>query len=211
MKSLLSVTFIILFAVTTFPQGFNVKAKGKQTFSFKDNSGRNQATFFSTTPLEDINGLTSDINGTVTFDVNNLVNGISGEIVISTASLKSGIDLRDEHIRGEKWLNAEKYPNISYKINKIENIKSESDFKLSAKVFGEFTLNGVKKQIPANVTLTYLDESEKTRKRAPGDLLGVQAKFQVKLSDFGVKNEIIGEKVADIIEVGVNMVGSNKF
>lgn len=45
--------------------------------------------------------------------------------------------------------------------------------------------------------------------RAPGDLLGVQAKFNVKLSDYGVKNQLVGQKVAENIEVSVNIVGNN--
>jgi polyisoprenoid-binding protein YceI len=71
-------------------------------------------------------------------------------------------------------------------------------------------LKGVTKEITANATLTYLDESEQTKLRVPGDLLGVQATFKVKLSDFGVTNKIVGQKVAEEVEVSVNMVGSNK-
>ena len=57
--------------------------------------------------------------------------------------------------------------------------------------------------------LTFLDESEQTKMRAPGDLLGVQAKFNVKLSDYGVNNKIVGQKVSENIDVNVNIVGSN--
>ena len=41
------------------------------------------------------------------------------------------------------------------------------------------------------------------------DLLSIRASFGVKLSDFGVENNIIGNKVADDIEAGINMLGSN--
>jgi hypothetical protein len=44
----------------------------------------------------------------------------------------------------------------------------------------------------------------------PGDLLGVKAKFNIKLSDFGVQNMALGKRVADDIEITVNIVGSNK-
>jgi hypothetical protein len=50
------VVSMLLMAVT-LAGGFNVKATGSQTFSFKDKMGRNQATFFSTTMLEDISGM----------------------------------------------------------------------------------------------------------------------------------------------------------
>ena len=112
-------------------------------------------------------------------------------------------------MRGAGWLNAESFPEISFDIKKVSDIKSVADNKLTAKVTGNFTLHGVTKEVTADATLTYLDESEMTKSRAPGDLLGVQAKFNVKLSDYGVNNKIIGQKVSENIEVSVNVVGSN--
>ena len=167
-----------------------------------------RATFFSTTPLEDITGLGNDVNGSVTFNVNDLTT-LKGKVTVSVASIKTGIDLRDEHMRGAGWLNAESFPEISFEIKKVSDIKSVADNKLTAKVTGNFTLHGVTKEVTADATLTYLDESEKTKSRAPGDLLGVQAKFNVKLSDYGVNNKVIGQKVSENIEVSVNVVGSN--
>jgi hypothetical protein len=40
-------------------------------------------------------------------------------------------------------------------------------------------------------------------------LLGVNAKFSIKLSEYGVKNQLVGQKVSENIDVSVNMVGSN--
>ncbi|RKY99441.1 MAG: hypothetical protein DRQ13_02265 [Ignavibacteriae bacterium] len=81
------VVSMLLMAVT-LAGGFNVKATGNQTFSFKDKMGRNQATFFSTTMLEDISGMSTDVIGNVTFDVEDIESTLEGEIIISTASLK---------------------------------------------------------------------------------------------------------------------------
>lgn len=199
---------IALYASASLAQGFNVSASGEQIFSFSDKYGRNQATFFSTTPLEDINGLTNDVNGSVTFDVGDLTT-LSGTIALSTASLKTGIDLRDEHLRSANWLDADSYPEISFAIKSVSNIEPVESNKLTAKVTGDFTAHGVTKEITADVTMTYLDESEQTQKRAPGDLLGVQAIFNITLSDYEVDNMVLGQKVSDNIEIGVNIVGSN--
>ena len=199
---------IVLYVSASLAQGFNVSASGEQIFSFSDKYGRNQATFFSTTPLEDINGLTNDVNGSVTFDVGDL-STLRGTISLSTASLKTGIDLRDEHLRSANWLDADSYPEITFAIKSISNIESSESNKLTAKVTGDFTAHGVIKEITADVTMTYLDESEQTQKRAPGDLLGVQATFNITLSDYEVDNMVLGQKVSDSIEVGVNIVGSN--
>ncbi len=209
MKTLIKTfTLFALLASASLAQGFNVSASGEQNFSFSDKYGRNQATFFSTTPLEDINGLTNDVNGSVTFDVGDL-STLRGTISLSTASLKTGIDLRDEHLRSANWLDADSYPEITFAIKSVSNIESVESNKLTAKVTGDFTAHGVTKEITADVTMTYLDESEQTQKRAPGDLLGVQATFNITLSDYEVDNMVLGQKVSDNIEMGVNIVGSN--
>ena len=46
--------------------------------------------------------------------------------------------------------------------------KSLEDNKLEAKVVGEFTTHGVTKEVIADITMTYLDESEQTKQKAPG-------------------------------------------
>ncbi|MCW9066072.1 MAG: YceI family protein, partial [Ignavibacteriaceae bacterium] len=170
--------------------------------------GRNQAMFFSSTPLEDVTGLSNDVKGSVTFDVSD-VSTMRGSISITTASLRTGIELRDGHLQSKNWLDAESYPEITFVIKNVSNIKSLEDNKLEAKVTGDFTTHGVTKEVIANATMTYLDESEQTKKKAPGDLLGVEAKFSIILSDYEVENMVLGQKVSDNIDITVTMVGSN--
>jgi polyisoprenoid-binding protein YceI len=207
MKNTLSLfVLIFLLTVSTFAQGFKVKASGEQIFKFTDN--KNQATFFSTTPFEDITGLTNDVKGSVAFNASDLKT-LKGKLSVSVSSIKTGIEMRDGHLQSASWLNAESYPEISFEIKKISDIKQVADNKITAKVTGNFTLHGFTKEVVADATLTYLDASEQTKMRAPGDLLGVQAKFNVRLSDYGVDNKLVGQKVSENIEVNVNVVGSN--
>jgi len=209
MKTVLKIIMVaLLLTSVNLAQDFKVNASGEQSFSFNDQYGRNQATFFSTTPLEDINGLTNDVKGNVNFDVGD-VSTLTGTVSISTASIKTGIDLRDEHLRSDNWLNAESYPEITFKIKSVSDVQSIESNKLTAKVTGDFTVHGVTKETTTDVTMTYLDESEQTKKRAPGDLLGVQATFNITLSDYEIDNMVLGQKVSDNIEIGVNIVGSN--
>jgi len=207
-KKLFVFFITFFFAATLYPQGFKVSTTGTQTFSFEDKYGRNQATFFSSTPLEDFTGISNNVKGNVTFDVND-VTTLKGSVTISTASLKTGIDLRNEHLKSANWLDAESYPEITFTIKKVSNVKVLEDNKLEAKVTGDFSVHGVTKEVTADVTMTYLVESEQTKQRAPGDLLGVQAKFNIILSEFNVENQILGEKVSDKIEITANIVGSN--
>jgi len=207
MKTIIK-TFIVLFAAVSmsFAQGFNVKATGEQTFNFEDK--RNQVKFFSTTPLEDITGISNDVKGKVSLNVAD-IKSIKGSITISVASIKTAIDLRDEHLRSENWLDADQYPEITFAIKNVGNIKVLEDNRVEAKVTGDFTVHGVTKEVVADVTITYLDASDQTKQVAPGDLLGVQAKFNILLSEFNVENMIVGQKVADNIEITATLRGSN--
>lgn len=204
--------YVIVFSIviSLSAQDFNVKAKGTQTFSFNDNYGRNQVTFFSKTLLEDITGVSNQIKGSATFEIGNLAKSLKGSFSVPVKSIKTGITMRDEHLAGEEWLNAEKYPDITFEIKKVVKVKKEQDNKLVLNVDGEITIKGVKKPVNGDFTLVYLDENEQTKKRAPGDLLNVRGKFGVKLSDFNITHQAIPSKVADEIDIEVNIVGNNK-
>jgi polyisoprenoid-binding protein YceI len=211
MKAILNLFAAVFFsAITIYSQGFDVKAAGEQTFSFEDKYGRNQVSFFSSTPLEDITGISNDVKGTATFDVNDF-STLKGKISLTVASLKTGIDLRDEHLISANWLDAESYPEITFEIKDVKEIKVLEPNKLQAKIVGDFTTHGVTKEVVADATVSYLDEREETKAKAPGDLLGVNAKFNIVLSEFDVDNMVLGQKVSDEIEVSVNIFGSNDF
>ncbi|MDQ7818775.1 MAG: YceI family protein [Melioribacteraceae bacterium] len=210
-KSIKSFFAFLILGSSLFAQGFTVKATGSQVFNFEDKNGRNQVTFFSATPLEDITGTANGISGTVTFDVANFAKTLNGSLIVKVASMNSGIELRDQHLKGSNWLNADKFPDIVFTIKEVTNVKKSDSNKFEFKVKGDFKMHGVTKEVVADAEATYLDESEQTKKRAPGDLLGIRAKFNVKLSEFGVNNQLVGNKVAENIEVSVNIVGSNKY
>ncbi len=210
MNRLVFAVVLLLIAGFINAQELKVKAKGEQTFSFEDKGGRNQASFFSNTLLEDITGISNDIKGTVSFDVAKVSKTLKGKVLIPSTSIKTGISLRDEHLQGEGWLNAKQFPEISFDITKVNKVVKEDGNSLTLNVSGNFLLKGVTKAVSADFTLTYLDESDKTKLRAAGDLLGVRGKFNIKLTDFGINSQAIGVKVADEIEIAVNIVGSNK-
>ena len=98
MNIIIKTLFILLATVSiSLAQGFKVKATGEKTFNFEDKYSRNQASFFSTTPLEDITGVSNAVVGKVTFNVGD-VKSLKGSISIPVASIKTGIDLRDERL-----------------------------------------------------------------------------------------------------------------
>ena len=211
MKSIISAVLLLIFTAVIYSQGFDVKAKGVQKFSFKDDKGRNQATFTSKTPFDEVDGLTTQISGIVSFNVSDVKNTLQGEISFPTQSLQTGITMRDRDMKAPKWLDAERYPTISFKILKVINIQKLAPNKLKVDLTGDFSLHGVTKEIPVEATMTYLDESAATEAREPGDLLGVTANFNITLSQYNVQNMILGTRVSDNIKIGVTIVGTNKF
>ena len=205
LAALLLVTAIVAPAAA---QRLSTDRTGTLTFNIKDDRGRNQASFLSESVVEDIAGTASGLGGTVSFDPSDVAKTISATVTVDVASMKTGIDMRDEHLRGEGWLNAKQFPTIEFKLMKLKGAKVKNGTEINGTAVGTFTMHGVTKNMEMPVTLIYMKESEKTKARAAGDLLVVRAKGTVSLSDFGVKNQIVGQKVAETISFQFNAVGS---
>jgi polyisoprenoid-binding protein YceI len=190
-------------------QGFKSSKSGFQTFYFKDPQNRNQISFTSETFLETFEGIATDVGGEISFDLVDIQKTIKGEIFISVNSLKTGIEERDENLRDSNWLNSQKYPDISFKIQEVEQQTELDNNKIKLLIDGLFFCHGKSKEIKINATLILQEESALTKKRLPGDLLSVVAKFDIKLSDYGIKNVFIPQRVSDKQEITVNIVGTN--
>jgi len=208
-KVLSTIVLFICLTTNINAQNFNIPSKGNQVFDLKDTQERNQATFYSEARFENITGLTNDVWGKVSFDVKDFKSTLTGEVSISTSSIKTGIEKRDEHLRSVSWLNSEKYPKITFKIKENTQIDQIEANLLKIVLLGELTLRGKTNLVYANATMKYLAESETTRQIMPGDLISVVASFDIKLSDFGITNSMIPNRVSDKIQITANLVGSN--
>jgi polyisoprenoid-binding protein YceI len=205
----ISTIFLFFYLITNInAQGFNIPSKGIQVFDLKDTHERNQATFYSEARYENITGLTNDVWGKVSFDAKDIKTTLNGEVSISVSSIKTGIDKRDEHLKSVSWLNSEKYPTITFKIKEITKVDPIENNTLKIVVLGEFTLRGKTSLVYSNATIKYLTESDITKTIMPGDLMSIVAKFDIKLSDFGITNSLIGNRVNDKINITANLVGS---
>lgn len=207
-----SIIYLFLIAQTlVFSQNFKVKGSGDQKFLISERVKGNQIQFTSNAPLEDIQGTAAKIDGVVTFNLSDFAGTIKAKISVPVNSMNTGIELRNKHMMSANWLDEQKYPLVSFELNSVSNIKQLADNRLSFNVSGVFTLHGVSKEISASAEAVYLTESEQTVQRGPGDLIGISADFNLKLSDFKVQNSIIGNKVAENIKVKIFLVGSNKI
>ncbi|MCA1733535.1 MAG: YceI family protein, partial [Acidobacteria bacterium] len=75
-------------------------------------SQRTNITFASETAFESILGTTQAIGGRVVADLEKGTGSV--EIEIPVASLRTGIDMRDEHLRSPMWLDASAHPSIRF-------------------------------------------------------------------------------------------------
>lgn len=179
-----------------------------QTFDFKDPKGINNAGFKLDAPLEAINGSASGISGTVTFDPGN-PGATKGKIIVATASLMLPNPMQKQHMLGDKWLDATKFPEITFESKEFKNVQTAGDT-TTADVTGAFMLKGVSKDLTVPVKLTWL--KDKLGERVPnqkGDLLVVRANFTIKRSDFNIMPGQFEDKVSDTIELTLSIAGAS--
>ena len=162
---------------------------------------KGQARFTSTAPLEKIVG-TAPVTGQFTVDFKK-PEAITGKFEVSVASMKTGNDMRDDHLRGSEWLNADKCPKITFeaKQSKVLEFKPNDDKGITtvkAAIEGSMTINCVSQPMKAQVII-----------KRKGNMNKIGSQFQVALADFKVagKKGIVGEKVGKSISVVINLKG----
>jgi polyisoprenoid-binding protein YceI len=177
------------------------------TFDFKDPKGVNNITFKLDAPLESISGSTNGITGTVTVDPATMT-GITGKIVVTADSLKVPNPMMEEHMKGDKWLDAKKFPEISFELKAISDL-DKNDNGANGKATGTFTLHGVSKDITVPARVTYLPGRLKDRvPDAEGDLLVIRADFSIKRGDFGIQPKQNEDKVSNQIRISLAIAGA---
>jgi polyisoprenoid-binding protein YceI len=186
----------------------SVALAAPQTFDFKDPKGVNTALFHLDAPLESINGSANGITGTVTFDPENPA-ATKGKIVVTSESLTVPNSMMNGHLHSDKWLDAAKYPELSFEAKELKNIKTTGDV-TTADAVGTFTLKGVSKDLTIPVKLTYLKDKLSQRvPNAKGDLLVIRSKFTIKRSDFNIMAHQAEDKVSDEIELTLSIAGAS--
>ncbi|MBU2494338.1 MAG: YceI family protein [Bacteroidetes bacterium] len=197
------IVFIILTAVS-FAQ---------TKFSCGPDDERNQAVFESNAPLEDIVGVSNKLSADVSIDLSDISNNPNGYVKVELAELKTGIDLRDRHLRSANWLDTDNYPFAEFVLTGISQASSkvlEDGTEVTASASGNLSIHGVTKKITAQIKLTFFKESDKTKSRIAGNLLRVSADFNIKLSDYNISiPSMVAGKVDENIKVSANFVASD--
>lgn len=177
-------------------------------FDFKDPKGVNAIQFHLDSLLEPIAGSASGITGTVSYDPAAPA-GTTGKIVVAAPSLIVPNDTMTEHLHSAGWIDAAKYPEITFEITGLTNVKTEGNT-TSATAAGKFTLKGVTKDISVPVKLTYLPDAleKRTRPGNKGDLLVVRGDFSIDRGDYGIKPGENEDKVSPTVDLSIAIVGS---
>ncbi len=117
------------------------------------------------------------------------------KVFIKTASVDSNHAERDKHLRGEDFLDVDKYPDSSFISKGIEVIDAEN-----AVLTGDFTLHGVTKEIRFPVQKVGEGKDPWGGYRA-----GFTGKTELKLSDFGITYNL--GPASTIVEIELNIEG----
>ncbi len=191
-----------------------VMAQGATRAYFaNDPIGRNVVSILSTAPLETMLTTTGQIEADIKINPNNVLDNPRARFQIPVASLDTGIKIRNDHMMGEEWLDAAKYPLITFtlirtavNLEKPKVISATPGAKGEKVIVGDLEFHGVKKRVNARVEVEVIGESEDTKARLAGELMHIRATFPLKLDDFGVQiPEAAKLKVANVQDVRVDV------
>lgn len=157
---------------------------------------RSTITFTSDAPGERFVGTAGELSGTISTDTANFA-ATTGTISFPVSSMNTGNTLRDRHMRGSDWLNADANPQISFTIERLEGVATSTNGNrtdVTATAHGQVTVNGVTAPATATVTVALNAETKTGR---------VQTTFAVSLANHNVTgaDNAIGSSVGETIDI----------
>jgi polyisoprenoid-binding protein YceI len=168
-----------------------------RTYAVTPGKGQ-EIVFASKAPMESFEGRTDQASGTIAADFANLGAGCEVRIAVDLASMKTGIGMRDTHMR-ERHLETDKYPQAVFVGKRVAaatpgSLASGGTARLT--VAGTFDLHGVSREMELPVDLAL----------AADGTLTVQAHFTVLLSDHQIdRPKVVMLKLADEQKVSVSL------
>jgi polyisoprenoid-binding protein YceI len=87
--------------------------------------------------VANVRGQFNRISGTIHFDPDNMANS-SVEVVIDASGIYTGIQKRDDHLCSSDFLDAERYPQITFKSTNVETTR-EKGFRVT----GDLSIHGI--------------------------------------------------------------------
>lgn len=100
-----------------------------------------------------VRGSIADVTSTVQLDPADLA-ATRGSVTVPVVKLKTGLGLRDDHARSEVALNADKFPNAVFTLEKLTGGKLIEGQTLSTTASGQLTIKGKTLAVTAPVKAT---------------------------------------------------------
>lgn len=160
----------LLAASALFTLAFGSALAAPATYSASNGS----ATFDHTVRFIGVRGNIAGVTSEVKLDLNELAS-TTGTVTVPVVNLKTGIGLRDTHAKREDALNAAKYPNAVFALEKLTGGKLAEGQTLNTTATGKLNVKGVIKPIsvPVKATLS-------------GGKVNVSTQFKFNPHDHGV-------------------------
>ncbi len=117
------------------------------------------------------------------------------DIAVKTETIDTASGARDTHLKGPDFFNAKQFPGISFKGTSFKKT-GESTYEVT----GDLTLHGVTNPVTAVVEATGEGKGQRGR-----SIAGIEAVFNIKRTDFGMKN-MVGP-VGDDVKITVALEG----
>ena len=150
-----------------------------------------------------VRGAFTKVSGSVVYDPANL-NKSSIQAAIEAASVDTRVEMRDNDLRSPRFLDAQKYPTITFQSKKVEAAGADK-----LKVTGDLTIHGVTKEVVLDVdgpTPSIKDPMGKDRLR-----MGASATTKINRNDFGVSGlpGVVGDDITITLDVEMTKPVSN--
>jgi polyisoprenoid-binding protein YceI len=185
----------------------------EKTFVFKP-GGLTKVSYYSEAPIEDIVGINQDITGQLRVDMNNPNRLAEGGVLLKMAGFNTGLPLRDEHFRDEKWLNTEQFPDAVFQISSVQT-KNRLEFgQISAgTIEGTMLLKDHTYNLKVPVKVRYIEATEELKKMyVKSNLLVVEGAFDLDLSPLNLSGmkKSGGKKIAHVLQVRLKLAGAEQ-
>jgi polyisoprenoid-binding protein YceI len=133
-----------------------------------------------------------------------LTQPIGGEVSVDASSVDTGVALRSTHAR-EEYLHVDKFPRISFAIDRVLAAKPSGPGALAFRAHGTLGLIGKTHSIEVTGTLKKPDAAALTRLGLSGEILLVQADFEIAIKETALAGDA-GDFDGDRIPIHVSLV-----
>lgn len=159
-----------------------------------EKSDKNLVKFISDAPIEDFEGVTSEIDGYIFWEGDNLLEKSELYFEVNLNALDTGIGLRNRHMR-ENYLETKLFPTTWFK-GKCTKVTPDGENRWKVLVQGTMFIHGKERMKSIEGVIA-----------REGNRLRITSQFGVKLSDYGITiPSIMFYKIDETMQLELNFV-----